>query len=151
MAGVEAAVLDLWRIGWPAGLMFGNEMVCWGYPMVYLVSHFGKEHATAGWIAHQYMSLSFMPAVGISVACTAVWGSTWGWGGRIWRRSGRGWAAGGDGVHGDVRGGVCDLPASLIGLFIDASTPPAEAARLVELGSMFLVAAAAFRRLTRWR
>ena len=54
--------------------MFGNEMVCWGFFMVHLVSGFGPQHASAGWIAHQYMSLSFMPAVGISVACTAIVG-----------------------------------------------------------------------------
>src|SRR5204863_7549748 len=73
-------VKDLVRLGWPGGAMFGNEMICWGYFMVYLVSKFGKEHATAGWIAHQYMSLSFMPAVGISVACTAVVGKYMGMG-----------------------------------------------------------------------
>jgi MATE family multidrug resistance protein len=75
-----AHLKDILKIGWPGGLMFGNEMVCWGYFMVYLVGHFGKEHSTAGWIAHQYMSLSFMPAVGISVACTAVVGKYMGMG-----------------------------------------------------------------------
>ncbi len=67
-----AHLKDLLRIGWPGGLMFGNEMICWGIFMVYLVGMFGPEHSTAGWIAHQWMALSFMPAVGISVATTAI-------------------------------------------------------------------------------
>lgn len=137
---------DLFRIGWPAGLMFGNEMICWGYFMVYLVSHFGKEHATAGWIAHQYMSLSFMPAVGISVACTAVVGKYMGMG-RPDLAERRAWLA--------LRLAMVYMIAcgaafvlfrhSLIRLFIESDTPPATADRVVALGSMFLIATAAFQ------
>lgn len=68
------AMRQLWRIGWPRSLTFGNEMVCWAVFMIYLIGTFGKEHSTAGWIALRYMHLSFMPAVGISVAVTATVG-----------------------------------------------------------------------------
>jgi MATE family multidrug resistance protein len=65
---------DIWKIGWPGALMFGNEMICWGYFTLYLVAHFGEEHNTGSWIALRYMHLSFMPAVGISFAMTAIVG-----------------------------------------------------------------------------
>lgn len=137
---------DLLRLGWPGGAMFGNEMVCWAVFMVYLVSHFGREHATAGWIAHQYMSLSFMPAVGISVACTALVGK--------YQGMGRSDLA----VH---RASLC-LKAALVymGLcavafvvfrehlvlfFVPGDTDPDTTHRLVSLGSSFLIATAAFQ------
>ncbi|MEM8834444.1 MAG: MATE family efflux transporter [Planctomycetota bacterium] len=72
-------VKDILRIGWPAGAMFGNEIVCWWVMSTGLVGHFdppnGVATATAaGWITLQYMHLSFMPAVGLSIAVTAVVG-----------------------------------------------------------------------------
>jgi MATE family multidrug resistance protein len=137
---------ELLTLGWPAGLMFGNEMVCWGYFMVYLVSHFGREHATAGWIAHQYMSLSFMPAVGISVACTAVVGKYMG-AGRPDLAERRAWLALKLAMAYMLACGVVFVlfRADLVRLFIQSDTPPATAAELVRLGSMFLIATAAFQ------
>lgn len=70
----KPVLFDLFRIGWPKGAQFGNEMVCWSIFMVFLVGNFGEAHMAAGWIALKYMHLSFMPAVGISVAVTAVVG-----------------------------------------------------------------------------
>lgn len=67
-------IRDLIGIGWPKSLQFGNEMICWAIFMAGIVGKFGTEHMTAGWIALRYMHLSFMPAVGISVAVTAVVG-----------------------------------------------------------------------------
>jgi len=139
-------VRDLFRIGWPAGLMFGNEMICWGYFMVYLVSHFGKVHATAGWIAHQYMSLSFMPAVGISVACTAVVGKYMGMG-RPDLAARRAWL----GLRlAAVYMALCGVlfvvfRRPMIGLFVAEGTDPAVEAELIRLGSMFLIATATFQ------
>ncbi len=139
-------VRDLARIGWPTGLMFGNEMICWGYFMVYLVSHFGKLHATAGWIAHQYMSLSFMPAVGISVACTAVVGKYMGMGLPDVAAS-RAWLALRFAMGYMVLCGAVFVVfrRSLIAFFIQADTPAADAAEVVRLGSMFLIATATFQ------
>lgn len=139
-------VRDIGRVGWPAGLMFGNEMICWAVFMVYLVSHFGREHASAGWIAHQYMSLSFMPAVGISVACQAVVGKQIG-AGRPDLAEKRAWLATRIAV---VYMGVCGLlfvglRAHLVRLFIEDGTPSEQTAELVRLGSMMLIATAAFQ------
>jgi len=61
-------------IGWPGGMMFFNEMICWTYFLVKMTGSFGVEHNTAGWIALRYMHLSFMPSVGISNAMTSIVG-----------------------------------------------------------------------------
>jgi MATE family multidrug resistance protein len=126
--------------------MFGNEMICWGFFMVYLVSHFGKLHATAGWIAHQYMSLSFMPAVGISVACTAVVGKYMGMG-RPDLAAHRAHLAMRLAMAYMILCGVLFvvLRQPLVRLFIQSDTPPADAAELVRLGSLFLIATATFQ------
>jgi len=72
---------DVLRVGWPAGAMFTNEIICWSYLMWALVplagvaaGEDGDLHNTAGWIALRYMHLSFMPAVGLSIALTAMVG-----------------------------------------------------------------------------
>ncbi len=137
---------ELLKLGWPGALYLSNEMVCWGFFMVYLVSHFGKHHATAGWIAHQYMSLSFMPTVGISVAVTAAVGKCMGMQ-RPDLAARRAWvgvllAAAYMSVC-----GVCFVlfRERLIRLFIEPGTPPDEQQQLIRLGSTFLIATAAFQ------
>ncbi|MGP1347677.1 MAG: MATE family efflux transporter [Phycisphaerales bacterium] len=65
---------DILRLGWPAGLMFGNELFCWWVFMTILVAKFGVAHNDAGWITLRYMHIAFMPAVGLSMAVTAVVG-----------------------------------------------------------------------------
>ncbi len=139
-------IKDLWKLGWPGGAMFGNEMACWAFFMVYLVSHFGPQHATAGWIAHQYMSLSFMPAVGLSVACTALVGKYQGMG-RSDLAANRAWLAIKIAV---LYMGLCGLAflifrEQLIRLFVRDDTPPEQIEELVRLGSKFLIATAAFQ------
>ncbi|MCC6661974.1 MAG: MATE family efflux transporter [Phycisphaerales bacterium] len=137
---------DLLRLGWPAGLMFGNEMICWGYFMVGLVGGFGDHHATAGWIAHQYMSLSFMPAVGISFACTALVGRYMGMD-RPDLAARRAWL----GLSVCLAYmGLCGvlfyvLRVPMVELFLDRGTPPDVAAEIIRLGSTFLIAAACFQ------
>jgi MATE family multidrug resistance protein len=69
-----ACMRDLTRVGWPAAVQFGNELICWSLFMTVLVGRFGEDHMTAGWIALGYMHLSFMPAVGFSVAVTSLVG-----------------------------------------------------------------------------
>lgn len=139
-------VKDLLRIGWPGGVMFGNEMVCWAFFMVYLVSHFGAEHATAGWIAHQYMSLSFMPAVGLSVACTAVVGKYMGMG-RPDLAMHRSWLALKLAL---AYMSLCAIlfvvfRRPMVGIFLDNGTAPDVVDRVIRLGAMFLIATAAFQ------
>jgi MATE family multidrug resistance protein len=70
----SAPLRDLLRVGWPASVQFGNELLCWSIFMTALVGLFGTHHQTAGWIAVGYMHLSFMPANGFSVAVTSLVG-----------------------------------------------------------------------------
>lgn len=137
---------DLVRIGWPGGVMFGNEMVCWSYFMVFLVGRFGQEHSTAGWIAHQWMTLSFMPAVGISVAVTAMVGKCIGMGRPDLARQrafmGLGLAL--------AYMGFCAIAFvvfrhQMIALFIEQDTAPEIVTNVVSLGSKMMIAAAAFQ------
>ena len=72
-------VRDLWRIGWPGGAMAGNEVLCWwiflsGFLPSFDTEETGPVNAHAGQVALQYMHLSFMPAVGMSIALTSVVG-----------------------------------------------------------------------------
>jgi len=114
--------------------------------MVYFVGHFGPDHSTAGWIAHQWMSLSFMPAVGISVAVTAVVGKCMGMGrpDLAEKRAKLGLAL----AMGYM--GLCAvlfvvLRGPLVGLFIDANTPPERVEVLMALGGKFLILTAVFQ------
>lgn len=137
---------EIFRIGWAPGLMFANEMVCWGLFMVYFVGHFGTQHSTAGWIAHQWMSLSFMPAVGISVAVTAMVGKCMGMG-RPDLAAKRAWL--GLGVAMAYMGicAVCFVVfrESLVRLFIDSRTSPEIADQVLRLGTQFLILTAVFQ------
>ncbi len=67
-------IKDLVKIGLPAAVQTGNEIVCWSIFMSRLIGLFGTYHQTAGWIAVTYMHLSFMPAFGLSVAVTSLVG-----------------------------------------------------------------------------
>jgi MATE family multidrug resistance protein len=69
-----AAIRDLVRLGWPASLQWGSEIVCWSIFMSVLVGQFGSDHMTAAWAVLTYMHLSFMPAVGFSAAVAAIVG-----------------------------------------------------------------------------
>jgi len=69
-----AAIRDLMRLGWPAALQWGSEIVCWSVFMSVLVGQFGTDHMTAAWAVLTYMHLSFMPAVGFSAAVAAIVG-----------------------------------------------------------------------------
>jgi multidrug resistance protein, MATE family len=93
---------DIFRLGWPAGLMFINEMLCWACLMTFMIPAGGAARArlldlppeelgraveaatttanTAGWIALRYAHLSFMPAMGMSMAVTALVGRCMGMG-----------------------------------------------------------------------
>jgi len=139
-------VKDIVRTGWPGGLMMGNEMVCWGFFMVYLVSGFGPQHASAGWIAHQYMSMSFMPAVGISIAASSIVGKYMGAGLPLVARQ-RAWLAVRLGV---IYMGTCGVlfvvfRTPLSDFFIAQGTSPEDRAELIRLAGHMLIAAAAFQ------
>lgn len=141
-----AHIKDLAKVGWPGGAMFGNEMICWSIFMVYLVGSFGPDHSTAGWIAHQWMTLSFMPAVGISIAVTAVVGKQIGAGKpeEAARRAKLGL------LLAMIYMGFCGIcfilfRKQMVNAFIDDGTDPAKAAFLISMGGKFLIATAAFQ------
>jgi MATE family multidrug resistance protein len=147
-------VRDLVRLGWPGGLMGGNEIICWWIFMTGFVSSFdtpetGAVNSAAGWIVLQYMHLSFMPAVGLSIAMTAVVGKYVGAGDlptarlRTWQ--GLGLTA--------AYMGVCALAfvvfrEQLIMLFVDTQGEgfsDGQKAALIALGAKLLILAAAFQ------
>lgn len=139
-------IRDIFRIGWPGAVMFGSEMICWSFFMVYLVGGFGPRHSTAGWIAHQWMSLSFMPAVGLSVAITATVGKCLGMK-RPDLAAHRAWLGVGLSVTYMTLCGVVFVVfrREMVGLFIQPDTAPADAELILTMGSRFLIAVAAFQ------
>ncbi len=66
--------LGILRIGWPAGIRFFVDIFTWSIFTTILIGRFGTEHLAAATIAVRYMTLSFMPAIGISLATTALVG-----------------------------------------------------------------------------
>lgn len=146
-----AHIKDILRIGWPAGLMGANELVCWFVFMTGFVAHFDKPgepavNNAAGWITLQYMHLSFMPAVGISIALTAIVGKYIG-AKRIDVAVRRAWL----GLWLTVAYmSICAavfvlFRHGLVRLFIGEDYDPATADRIVEIGATLLILAAAFQ------
>jgi MATE family multidrug resistance protein len=157
-------VKDILRVGWPGGLMMGNEVVCWGLLMAFLLSAGGRAAARAaglddaaieaegvlqnnvGWIGLRYMHTSFMPAVGISIAVTAMVGKCIGMG-RPDLAARRAWV--GLGVTMAYMG-ACALAFALFGpwlvdQFISGETPPEVRERMIEVGAAVMIAAAVFQ------
>lgn len=144
-------IREICRIGWPGGVMFGNEMICWWIFMGGFVASFDKGeplavHGPAGWITHQYLMLSFMPAVGISIAVTAIVGKCIG-AGRHDLASRRAWL----GVKLSVAYmGTCALCFVLFGrqmahLFLPDSATPEQAQEIIEHARIMLILAATFQ------
>lgn len=139
-------IRDVLRIGWPAGLMFGNEIICWAIFMTGILASISVADNAAGWIGMRYMHLSFMPAVGISIAVTALVGKCIGMG-RPDLAVKRAWL----GVRVNmVYMGTCAavfvlFRRELVGAFIDASVPPEQAAEILRIGSLVMICAALFQ------
>jgi MATE family multidrug resistance protein len=137
---------DLARTGWPAGLMYGSEMACWSVFMVVLAGKFGAEQQAASWIAQRFMSISFMPAVGLGFAVTAIVGKCLGAGRPDLARQ-RAWL----GIRAAmVYMGVCALAMlalrhQLAWLFVEADTPPEKAAEIVAVAGNIMIVAAIFQ------
>ena len=68
------AMRDIVRLGFPAGLQLVSESGSWAIFMVYLVGTFGESHNAAGSTVMKYVMVSFMPALGVANAATAVVG-----------------------------------------------------------------------------
>jgi multidrug resistance protein, MATE family len=143
--------LDILRIGWPGGVMFGNEMVCWwifmsGYVATFDAGSDAPVHTPAGQITHQYLMLSFMPAVGISIATTAIVGRCIG-AGRTDLAEARAWL----GVRITmIYMGLCALcfvffGPSMVRLWIPGDVTAEQAQEIVRLGTWMLICAATFQ------
>ncbi|MBI3248037.1 MAG: MATE family efflux transporter [Deltaproteobacteria bacterium] len=65
---------QLFHFGWPAGVQSAIDVLGWGVLIVLIVGQFGKEQLAASNIAIQYMSISFMPGIGLGQALTALVG-----------------------------------------------------------------------------
>lgn len=140
------AIKDLLRLGWPAAVQWGNELICWAIFMTILVGSFGEDHLTACAIAFGYMSLSFMPAVGFSVATNSLVGKYIGAGqpdvavarAKLTFRLAMFYMT------------ACALVFfifrhPLIAAFLGADTDPAQAARIIEIGGKIMICTAVFQ------
>ncbi|MFN0011997.1 MAG: MATE family efflux transporter [Phycisphaerales bacterium] len=139
-------VKDLFRLGWAPALMFGNEIICWAIFMSSYAGRFGAAQNSASWIALRYMHLSFMPAVGISYACTAMVGRALG--------ANRPDLAAARARQGVLLAmaymGVCALAFVLfrhpmIDLFMPEGTPPDQRAAILHVGTRIMIVAAVFQ------
>lgn len=139
-------IKDLLKVGWGPALMFGNEMICWGMFMVYMVGHFGPLHSTASWIAHQYMALSFMPAVGISVAVTAMVGKCIG-AKRPDLAEARTWTGVATATVYMLICAVCFIAfrKPMVELFLSKDLDPEKAKQVVAMGGTFLLLVSGFQ------
>ncbi|MEY4182843.1 MAG: hypothetical protein RLZZ217_1469 [Planctomycetota bacterium] len=135
------------RTGVPNGIQFSNEMICWALFMSTLVGRFGTDHLAAGWSVLRFMHMSFMPAVGFSVATASLVGRSIG--------AGR--------PDDAVRQTHAALTVSLaymtlwgivmfvwrhdmVGIFADSGDVPAEqVARIVAIGGTLMICAAVFQ------
>lgn len=148
-----SAAKDIVRIGWPGGLMFLSEMLCWAYLMAYLLGKAGaaagddpEVHNAAGWIALRFMHMSFMPTVGLSIAVTAMVGRCMGMK-RADLAAQRAWL----GIKIAMSYmGVCALifvfwRHTLVGMFAPEDMDKEQVAKLIEVGSTVMIAAAIFQ------
>jgi MATE family multidrug resistance protein len=142
------AIAEILRLGWPAGLQFANEIVCWAIFMTILAGGFGSEHMSAGWAAMRFVHVSFMPAVGLSTAATSLVGRHIGEGAPD-RAARSAHAAVLLGVLWMTFCGACFVlfRNELTGVFIGAGTPEDAAARIRAIGAGIFVCAAVFQAL----
>ncbi len=64
----------LLHIGWPAGMQMALDVLGWGVLIILMVGQFGKQQLAASNIVIQYMTVSFMPTLGLGQALTALVG-----------------------------------------------------------------------------
>ncbi len=133
------------RVGWPVSIQFGNEIVCWAIFMTLLVGRFGEIHLSAGWATLRYMNLSFMPAVGFSVAATALVGKYIGAGRPDLAANRAHWGVLMAAMYMTVCGVVMAIfREPLISLFATSSNAQ-DAEKILRIGSHFMICAAVFQ------
>ncbi len=144
---------EIWKIGWPGGAMFLNELFCWGFLMAFAIGAAGAAagedpvvHNMAGWIALRYMHMAFMPAVGLSIAVTAIVGKCMGMQ-RPDLAAQRTWLGMKVTV---VYMGFCAIlfvifREPMVHAFADEGLEPEVMARLIAVGGAVMIAAAVFQ------
>jgi len=137
---------EIFRVGWPAGLMYGNEVVCWYLLLGVMVAGLGAADNTASWIGLRYMQLSFMPTVGLATAVTAVVGRCMGMN-RPDMAAHR--ARLGLGIACAYMGGCALIflifREPLVRLFIASDEAPEVAAEVLRIGTSVMIFAAVFQ------
>ena len=146
--------IELVKLGWPAGVQLSSDIFCWTlFTGAFVGKYFGQTHLTASVAVHRYMGLSFMPAVGIGIATTALVGRYIGEGRPDLARNR---------VHtalkiGMIYMGLCGLAFFIFRqpmiTFITNVAPktganaidPAEVAEIIRIGSIILIMAAVFQ------
>ncbi len=140
------AVKDIVRVGWPAAIMFTNEMACWAVFLPGYIGSLGVAHNSASWIGLSYMHVSFLPAMGLSIAVTAIVGKRIG-AGKPDEAAARAWL----GVRvAMLYMGACALAFvvfrdPLVRLFISEDLPPETARQILDIGKRVMVAIAIFQ------
>jgi MATE family multidrug resistance protein len=82
------------RIGLPSGIQSSSDILCWAIFSLAWVDHFGAAAAEAQSAVMRYLSLSFMPAVGMSMAACALVGRRIGQGDATGAQAAARWAVG---------------------------------------------------------
>lgn len=140
------AIKEILALGWPGAIQFGNEMACWTLFMTVLVGRFGTDHMTAGWAVMRYLNLSFMPAVGFSVATTSIVGR-WIGAGRPDIAAARARVALGMavGYMSACAVGFLAFRHGLASVFVGGDIDPSRAASIISIAAGMLVFAAIFQ------
>lgn len=137
---------EIVRLGWPGAFQWFNEMVCWSIFMTVFIGSFGAEQNAAGWITLRFMQLSFMPAVGMSIAVTAVVGRCIGAGDRASAER-RAWI--GTGMAMAYMGAFAVLIVifreAAVNVFISKRYTPEQAEIVRSVGEKLLILAAMFQ------
>ncbi len=139
--------LDLVRVGWPAGVQLCNDIASWTLFSAALIGPMGTEHLAASTAAMRYMGISFMPAVGIGVAATAIIGRCIGQGRPDLARRRAHAAVGAAMVYMGVCGALFTLfRHDLVRFFVHVSPDQhLQAETIVNIGTRILVCAAVFQ------
>jgi multidrug resistance protein, MATE family len=81
----------LLRIGVPAGTQSAADILCWTVFTLFWIDSFGRDAAEAQSAAMRYVTLSFMPAVGMGMAVSAMVGKRLGAGDLVGARRAAAW------------------------------------------------------------
>lgn len=137
---------EIVRLGWAPALMFGSEMITWAYFVMVLVGKFGKEQIAASAIVLRYMHLSFMPAVGIGFALTAVVGRYLGAGQPELARQRAMLGIKIAMIYmGACAACILIFREPMVRLFMDPSLSPERAAQVIDVGVKIMIVAALFQ------